>query len=261
MPFVSGMPLIMGIANATPDSFSDGGEFADVESCVSHSLEMISEGAAIIDVGGESTRPGHVAVDAETELSRVIPVIRALRAVSDIPISVDTTKALVAREALLAGADIVNDVSGGSAEMYSVLKEFGAGYVLMDCQKLADQADVLQEVRGNLLAKREAAMAVSGLSFEHFLLDPGVGFGKNVAQNLCCVRHAAEFTDGRSGVLLGVSRKSFIGAVANEPSPTKRLSGTLACGVIGRRCAVLRVHDVAAHKQALAIAKAVFEMN
>ncbi|MCQ2397394.1 MAG: dihydropteroate synthase [Lentisphaeria bacterium] len=251
----------MGIANATPDSFSDGGEFADVAACVSHSLSMISEGASIIDVGGESTRPGHTPVDAETELSRVIPVVRALRGASDIPISVDTSKAVVARESLLAGADIVNDVSGGSSEMYAVLKEFGAGCVLMDGHNLEQHADVLAEVRASLLALRDKAISASGLSCEHFLLDPGVGFGKDAAQNLCCVRHAAEFTDGRSGVLLGVSRKSFIGTVADEPIPLKRLPGTLACGIIGRHCAVLRVHDVAAHKQALTIANAILGPN
>lgn len=261
MGFIPGMPLLMGILNATPDSFSDGGAYPDVESCVARALQMIEEGASMIDVGGESTRPGAAPVDVETELTRVVPVVRALRQVSEIPISVDTTKVAVAREALLAGADIVNDVSGGSAEMYALLKEFEAGYVLMDCHQLASEADAFSEVRRNLLEARDEAVAASGLSLEHFLLDPGVGFGKNVQQNLCCVRHASEFTDGRSGVLLGVSRKSFIGAVTGESSPALRVPGTLACGVLGCECQVLRVHDVAAHRQALLMAQAILDVK
>lgn len=259
LSFVPGMPLLMGILNATPDSFSDGGLHPDVDSCVTHALQMVSEGASIIDVGGESTRPGAVPVDAETEISRVVPVICALRKVSDIPVSVDTTKPSVAREALKAGADIVNDVSGGSAEMYGLLGEFEAGYVLTACQPLGNKADVFSEVRERLLSLRADAISASGLSPEHFLLDPGVGFGKSVEQNLCCVRHSAEFADGQSGVLLGVSRKSFIGFVADESMPSKRIPGTLVCGVLGRQCQVLRVHDVAEHKQALLVAKAVLE--
>ena len=262
LAFTPGQPLLMGIVNATPDSFSDGGAYLSVSAATDHGLRLLQEGAAILDIGGESTRPGATPVSAEVELSRVVPVVEALRRETAVPISVDTSKALVAHAALQAGADIVNDVTAcEDPGMFAVLTEFHAGCVLMDSRSLPqDCEEPLVEIRRYLRERRKAAMLATGLPPEHFLLDPGVGFGKTLEQNLVCIRQAS-LLDDVSGVLLGVSRKSFIGKLSGEQEPSRRLPGTLAVALMSRDVSVLRVHDVAAHHQALRVAEALSSDN
>lgn len=251
----------MGIVNATPDSFSDGGKYQSPAVAVEHALALLLAGAAVIDIGGESTRPGSEAVSAEEELLRVIPVIEGVRKCTDAPISVDTSKAVVARAALEAGADIVNDVTACRDEgMAAVLRDFQAGCVLMDDRLLPSGAQAYPAVREYLLSRRVAVMATTGLDASHFLLDPGVGFGKDLEQNLDCIRHAAEFADGESGALLGVSRKSCIGKICGENDPMRRLPGTLAMAVLARQVQFLRVHDVSEHRQALQVTQAILPL-
>lgn len=261
LAFSPGFPLLMGIVNTTPDSFSDGGEFLSAEAATVHAMQLLREGAAILDIGGESTRPGATPVPASVELARVVPVVESLRKMTDAPISVDTSKASVARAALLAGADIVNDVTAcGDPGMCAVLAEFQAGCVLMDNRRLAeDCSDPAAEIRRYLLERRENVMIATGLSKEHFLLDPGVCFGKTLEQNLAAIRRASACGDDASGVLLGVSRKSFIGKLSGETVPSRRLPGTLAVALMQREVEVLRVHDVAAHRQALLVAEGISE--
>lgn len=256
LAFPHGMPLLMGVLNATPDSFSDGGEFLKLEDALWHAGEMIRQGADILDVGGESTRPGFHGVSAQEEIVRVVPVVSGIRQLSGIPISVDTSKAEVARAALEAGADIVNDVRACQDPGFpEVLREFLPGVVLMDDRKLPSGAVIPDDIREYLRQRRDSLMAATGLPEEAFLLDPGVGFGKSDQQNLLCIRHAADFTLGGSGALLGVSRKSYIGRLAGEPDPRRRLPGTLASAVLARNVQALRVHDVAEHRQALLVAR------
>ncbi len=250
----------MGILNVTPDSFSDGGRFDTLETALAQARRLWEEGADILDVGGESTRPGFHGVSAQEEWERVGPVIRALREISPVPISVDTSKGAVARAALEAGADIVNDVTAcRDPEMLSVLAEYRPGVVLMDDLPLASGFFAVDVVRERLRERRRVVMEATGLGEAAFLLDPGVGFGKDLAQNLQCIRHASEFALGKSGVLLGVSRKSYIGRVTGESSPGRRLPGTLASALVAGEVQVLRVHDVGEHRQALWVAKAIQE--
>ena len=256
LAFHQGMPLLMGILNATPDSFSDGGEFLKTVDALRHAEEMIRQGADILDVGGESTRPGFHGVSAQEEIARVVPVIRGIRQFSEIPISVDTSKAEVARAALEAGADIVNDVRACQDPGFpEVLREFQPGVVLMDDRSLPPDAVIPDDIREYLRLRRDALMETTGLPEDAFLLDPGVGFGKSDPQNLQCIRFAAKFSLGKSGVLLGVSRKSYIGRLTGETDPKRRLPGTLASAILARGVQVLRVHDVAEHRQALLMAQ------
>lgn len=251
-----GTPLLMGIVNLTPDSFSDGGMYNDVDAAAAQAVRLAGEGAEIIDVGGESTRPGHVPVSVDEELSRVIPAIHAIRKLLDVPVSVDTSKPEVARAAIEAGAEIVNDVTAcRDPRMYDVLREFRPGCVLMDDRILPGDASARLVVREYLVARRDEIAAATGLAHDSFLLDPGVGFGKTLEQNLDCIRYAGEFADGESGVLLGVSRKSFIGRICGEADPMKRLPGTLAAALLAPGVHFLRVHDVGAHRQALMVAE------
>ncbi len=262
LAFHQGMPLLMGILNATPDSFSDGGEFQKPGDALRHAEEMIRQGADILDVGGESTRPGFHAISAQEEIARVVPVIRGIRQFSDVPLSVDTSKAEVARAALEAGADIVNDVRACLDPGFpGVLREFQPGVVLMDDRILPANAAIPDDIREYLRARRNALMDATGLPEEAFLLDPGVGFGKSDPQNLQCIRFAAKFSHGKSGVLLGVSRKSYIGRLTGEEDPKRRLPGTLASAILARSVQVLRVHDVAEHRQALRMARLLDPVN
>ncbi len=251
-------PALMGILNVTPDSFSDGGDYVVVDKAVAHGLEMVAAGAEFIDVGGESTRPGFTAVEAEEEIRRVVPVIAALRKKSDVIISIDTNKAVVAAAALAAGADVVNDVTGlRDPDMPAVIREYKAGCVLMDDHKLnADERTpaVVEYLRQRL----DFAMAATGLPLGHFLVDPGIGFGKTPEQNLEIVSSLSLFRQLGCGVLLGVSRKSFLVAFCGEVEPPQRDPATFAIGISCRRDAqVLRVHNVAGQLQALRAAIAV----
>jgi len=253
-------PAIMGIINITPDSFSDGGQFYSPEKALQHAQQMVTDGADFIDIGGESTRPGFAPISEKEELARVIPVIKAIRKDSNIaiPLSIDTRKANVADAALEAGADIVNDVSAlGDPAMPAVIKKHSAGAILMHAEKLSATADTLFVVQAYLQHRLQTAMKQTGLSKEFFLLDPGIGFGKNQEQNLTLLRHCNSFRISGCGVLIGMSRKSFLGEMLKTPSPKERLAGTLStalfCGMKG--CEILRMHDVKETVQAFACQK------
>jgi dihydropteroate synthase len=242
----------MGIINVTPDSFSDGGRFFDPESAVAAGLDMAANGADILDVGGESTRPGSEAVPLERELDRVIPVIKRLAAEVDIPISVDTRRASVAREALQIGASIVNDVSAGAdPSMFEIAGEAGAGMVLMHMrgepktmQQLTEYGDVVAEVKAYLAERVEAAVK-AGIEWERLAVDPGLGFAKTEPQNYVLMRDIATFLELGRPVLVGPSRKSFIGKVLGT-EVDQRMEGTAGAvaWMAGRGAHIVRVHDV-----------------
>lgn len=257
---------IMGVVNVTPDSFSDGGLCLDPDKAVDHALGLAFEGADILDVGGESTRPGSQPVPEAEELGRVLPVIRALRKKTPAFISVDTTKAAVARAALDAGADIVNDTSAFRADpaMAGVVAQAGAAAVLMHMQgtpaTMQDApryADLLGEVRG-FLAERLGAAEAAGVPRERLIVDPGFGFGKTVDHNLELLRRQAELLELGRPLLLGFSRKAFLGAILDRP-PAGRLEGTIAAAVLSveRGAHILRVHDVGAVARAVRSAEAI----
>lgn len=248
-----GRVLIMGILNVTPDSFSDGGRFLSPDAAVERALVMEGEGADIIDIGGESSRPGAEPVSVEEELGRVLPVLERLRGRLRIPISIDTTKAEVAEAALRAGARIVNDISALRFDpaMAPLVAESGAGLVLMHMlgtpktmQQSPHYDDVVREVRG-FLAERAQYAQSQGIPREAIAVDPGIGFGKTVEHNLELLRRLPELVELGFPVLVGPSRKSFIGAVLGLPVG-ERLEGTLAaCAVaVVRGADILRVHDV-----------------
>ena len=258
-------PLLMGILNVTPDSFSDGGHFLDHEAAVAHGLQMAEAGADIIDIGGESTRPGAEPVPADVELARVAPVVAALRARCGAALSVDTTKASVARAALEAGAHIVNDVSACTADpaMVDALRTTGACIVLMHCrgtpktmQDAPVYADVVAEVR-DYLSERAAALAAAGVAAERIAVDPGIGFGKTLEHNMRLLGRLEAIVALGRPVVVGLSRKCMVGTLTGRPVGD-RLAGSLAglvwCALRG--AAVLRVHDVAASRDALCVAMA-----
>lgn len=245
-------PAIMGILNVTPDSFSDGGLFNDREDAVKHALEMIDAGADIVDVGGESTRPGSSPVSMEEELKRVIPVIGAIAAESDVPISVDTTKPQVASAAISAGAAMVNDVSGlSSPEMRKIVADGGSAAVIMHMkgeprtmQVKPTYVDVVTEI--SLFFKERLRLAVAdGIEENSLMIDPGIGFGKSVSHNLQLLSELDAFRCLGRPLLLGASRKSFIAALTGDKQ-TSRLEGSLASALFGwlKGAAMLRVHDV-----------------
>ena len=256
-------PRVMGILNVTPDSFSDGGRWRTTEDAVQQGLALVAEGADILDIGGESTRPGAAEVPADEELQRVVPVIEALARQTPVPISVDTRKSAVARAALAAGASIVNDVTAlGDPEMAAVVREAGAGVVLMHMrgtpetmQRAPQYTDVVEEVRACLAARIEAALA-AGIGRGQILIDPGIGFGKTTAHNLALLGALEKFAE-LAPVLVGASRKRFIGEITGAPMDG-RLAGSLTVAVwsVMRGAAVLRVHDVAATCAAVRMAGA-----
>jgi dihydropteroate synthase len=256
----------MGVVNVTPDSFSDGGRFLDPDAAADHAARLVEEGADLLDLGGESTRPGAPAVPVDEECARVVPVVERLRARGvTTPISIDTSKAVVARAALRAGADMVNDVQGlRDPELARVAAETGAPVVLMhmrgtpaDMQARAVYGDVVAEVRTELAEAVERAVR-AGVPWEHLILDPGIGFAKTAEQNLLLLRSLGAFRSLGRPLLLGVSRKSFIGKLTGAP-PDARVPGTLAavtaCVLSGFE--FLRVHDVAAARQATQVAAAI----
>ena len=269
--------LIMGILNVTPDSFSDGGKFLDLDKALAHAEQMISEGADIIDVGGESTRPGgNEPVSTEEEIKRIVPVIEALARTTNIPISVDTTKSEVARAALDAGAAIVNDVSALRFDFYlaDAVARAGAGLILMHSRgtpatmhRLPPVADIMEEVTHSLRASVNMAER-RGVKRESIVIDPGIGFGKSQEQNLELIAKLdqliAAFPD--YPLLIGTSRKSFIGRLlADElgtPAPAEdRLHGTLATltAAILKGAHIVRVHDVKATKDAIRVTESIRE--
>jgi dihydropteroate synthase len=257
-----GAPIaVMGIVNATPDSFSDGGVFATPDAAAERGASLVAQGAAILDVGGESTRPGASPVEADEEISRVVPAIAALRERVATPISVDTSKARVALAAIAAGASIVNDVWGfqRDPDMARVVADSGAAAVLMHNRVSVDPGlDVIADILAFLSHSIDIALA-AGIAEERLIVDPGFGFGKTAGQNLALVRRLGDLAPLGRPVLLGVSRKGTIGAVTGQKVPAERVAGSIAAGLIGAMngAAILRVHDVAAHVQALQVLNAV----
>src|SRR5262245_26141221 len=258
--------LVMGIVNVTPDSFSDGGRFFDTNRAVAHGLQLVREGADLLDVGGESSRPGATPVPADEELARVLPVVEGLVKQTAVPLSIDTTKAVVADRALAAGAQVINDITAmqGDADMAEVVRRHGAGVVLMHMrgtpQTMQDNptyADVVAEVAAFLQARLQAAEDL-GIAGTRVVLDPGVGFGKTHEHNLRLIAQLREF--GRLGrpVCLGVSRKGFLGQITGR-ARSERLASSLAvaCHALAAQSAqILRVHDVAATRDAARIFEA-----
>jgi dihydropteroate synthase len=266
---------IMGVVNVTPDSFSDGGQFTGPEEAAQFALQLVEEGASVIDIGGESTRPGAARVDAEEQVRRVVPVIARVRSRSGVAITVDTTSAAVAEAALEAGADAVNDVSAGCEDpaMFALVARRGAGLVLM--HRLAPPGedsysdryaeapiydDVVREVASFLLMRAEVAMA-AGVARESIVLDPGLGFGKSVAQNYELLARTSELVALGMPVLVGASRKSFLGAVSGRADPEQRIIGSVVAAVAayGGGARIIRAHDVGAHREALLVAHAVLK--
>ena len=244
---------VMGILNVTPDSFSDGGLFHRVETAVAQAQNLEKVGVDILDIGGQSTRPNAEDLSLQTELDRVIPVIEAIRQVSEIPISVDTTKAAVARAAIAAGAELINDISGATydPEMLATVAKLGVPIVLMHIrgnpktmEQMTDYQDVVGEVIAWLKTRVEAAVA-AGIPRHHIAIDPGIGFAKTAPQSIELLRHLSAFQSLGCPMLVGPSRKSFIGHILNQPDPTQRVWGTAAacCGAIAGGADILRVHD------------------
>ena len=252
--------LMMGIVNVTPDSFSDGGQFLEADCAVEHGLQMVAEGADIIDVGGESTRPGAEMISEAEELRRILPVIEALAGRAQVPISIDSQKPTVAREALRAGASIINDIAANRAgtEMWELAAETGAGYVLMHMQgtpqtmHLAPKYDdVVAEVDA-FFEDRLGRAESCGVSREQVVLDPGIGFGKTVQHNLQLLAGLSRFRIRQRPLLLGVSRKSFIGKLVGR-EVHDRVPGSIACSVwaVLNGAQLIRTHDVAATVRAV----------
>ena len=259
--------LVMGIVNVTPDSFSDGGMFEDAEAAVKHGLQLFEEGADVLDVGGESTRPGADPVPGDEERRRVLPVIEGLR--RDAPeavLSVDTRKAAVARDALSAGAVVVNDIGAGTdPEMFEVVASATAGMVLMHMRgepktMQADPRydDVVSDVRGFLAERVEAAVA-AGIGRSRLCVDPGIGFGKNLEHNLALLRSIGSLREVGVPILAGVSRKRFIGELSGSDDPAGRLEGSVVAAVwcASQGVEMVRVHDVAPTVRALRVVDAI----
>ncbi len=260
-------PQVMAVLNVTPDSFYDGGRSYSVDAALRQAEQQIADGADIVDIGGESTRPGAPSVDADTELKRIMPVIEAVRSNFPIPISVDTNKAMVAARAIEAGANFINDISGlmFDAQMSEVVAACGAGLFVMHTrgcpevmQRNTDYADLLGDVIASLRMSLEIARD-AGIAGDKIAVDPGIGFGKSVAGNLEILRRLGELQCLGCPILLGTSRKSFIGTVLHQEQPQQRLFGSVATAVVGLNngARLFRVHDVAATRQALDMAWAV----
>jgi dihydropteroate synthase len=249
---------IMGILNVTPDSFSDGGRFQTVNAAIERSIQMVAAGVDIIDIGGESTKPGAIPVDQQTELERVLSVIQGIRQHPDtkhIPISIDTTKAAVAEAAIRAGADIINDVSGGKfdPQMLETVARLNVPYIMMHMrgtpttmQQMTDYVDIVGEILAYFETQIDRAIA-AGIDRSQIILDPGIGFAKTYQQSIELIRQLDKFQSLELPLLVGVSRKSFIGKILNQPAPDRRLWGSTAacCAAIDRGVDILRVHDVA----------------
>lgn len=251
---------IMGILNVTPDSFSDGGDFVDIDKAVAHAREMVQEGADIIDIGGESTRPGSREVTAEEELARVIPVIERLSKEVGIPISIDTYKASVADAAIKAGAVMINDVWGmqKDLQMASVASKHGVPVVMMHNQIGTEYSgDIMSEIAAFLRKSIELGLQ-AGIKPENMILDPGIGFGKTAEQNIEVMSRMGELNDLGCSILLGTSRKSFIGKIL-DLVPKERVEGTVATTVMGilQGADFVRVHDIKENLRAAKVTDAV----
>lgn len=263
-------PLVMGVLNVTPDSFSDGGIYLSADAAHTRALEMIAEGAALIDIGGESSRPGAEPVSEAEELGRVIPVVERLRSESDIIISVDTTKSSVARTALESGADMINDISAGlnDEEMIPLVAARGAGYVLMHMkgtpqtmQARPEYTDVVGEVC-DFLGQRLQVCREAGIAPDRLVVDPGIGFGKTLKHNLALLNHFERFVELDCLLMIGASRKSFVSALSGGAA-ADRLGGSLASALeaVRRGAKIVRAHDVAQTVQALRVQQAIRMSN
>ena len=265
--------MLMGIVNVTPDSFSDGGKFLAMEQAVEHALQLVAEGADILDIGGESTRPHAPPVSEEEELRRVLPVIHELAQCSDVtvPVSIDTMKPVVARAAVAAGASIINDVAASRTDpaMWDVVRETGAAYVVMHMQGMPQTmqraphyTDVVEEV-GQFFAGRLARLLAHGVSPEQIIFDPGIGFGKTLAHNLELLAGVDRFTKLNRPLLVGASRKAFIGEVTGAKESAARLPGSLVCAIaaVEGGAQIIRTHEIAATRQALRMNAAIKEIK
>jgi dihydropteroate synthase len=258
--------LVMGIVNVTPDSFYDGGKFLEPAAAVDHALELAAQGADILDVGGDSSRPGAVPASEAVELARVLPVIEGLAARTSVPLSIDTTKPAVARAALAAGASIVNDVAASRTDdaLWRVVAEFRAGYVCMHAQgspPVMQAGPLYQEVVrevGDFFSARLVQIGFAGVTPEQVVFDPGIGFGKTLEHNLQLLAGLREFARFNRPLLLGVSRKSFIGKLLGADLH-RRLPASLACATlaVAAGAQIIRTHDVAETVQAVRLTEAV----
>lgn len=243
---------IMGILNVTPDSFSDGGEWNTVEKAVAHAIEMVADGADIIDIGGESTRPGHTQISDEEEIARVVPIIEALKKAVDVPLSIDTYKSAVARAACEAGIDIINDIWGCKydSEIAAVAAVFDVPIILMHNREKPDYAFLIEDMLADLSESVRIAVS-AGVKRENIILDPGCGFGKTYEDNLNVVHHLKRFTELGYPVLLGTSRKRFIGTALGDLPFKERDLGTAATTALGivNGAQLFRVHNVKANAE------------
>ena len=250
---------IMGILNVTPDSFSDGGKFNQMDAALYHAEEMIRDGADIVDVGGESTRPGHTVISDDEEISRVAPVIEAIKSRFEIPVSIDTYKGKVTEAALKAGADLVNDIWGFKFDhkVAELTAQYGAACCLMHNRSEPTYQDYLNDVVADLKECVRIAKDV-GISDDKIILDPGVGFGKTYQMNLEIINHVDMLHSLGFPILLGTSRKSVIGQTLNLPTD-QRVEGTLATTVVGvlKGCAFVRVHDIKENKRVIQMTEAI----
>jgi dihydropteroate synthase len=261
--------LLMGVLNVTPDSFSDGGEFFATEAAVKHGLEMAQSGAAIIDIGGESTRPGACRVSTEQEMERVLPVVRELAQAHVARLSVDTSKAAVARAAIAAGASIINDITGGrgDTEMFSVAAETGAGFIIMHMQgtpatmQLAPHYDdVVREV-ADFFRQQFAKAVRSGVDPMCIAFDPGIGFGKTVAHNLELLANLSRLRVENRPLVVGVSRKAFLGKISGAPADRSSATVAMTSLLRERGAQILRVHEVAPNASALRATEALLAVD
>lgn len=250
---------VMGILNVTPDSFSDGGKFNRLDAALRHAEEMLAEGADVLDIGGESSRPGHTTVPDLEEIDRVAPVIEAVKARFDVPVSVDTCKSTVTEAALQAGADLINDIWGFRRDprMAELTARAGAACCLMHNRP----EPVYEDLMGDMLTDLQTSVDIAleaGVARDKILIDPGVGFGKTYEMNLACLRHLGQLHRLDLPILLGTSRKSVIGLTLDLPTD-QRLEGTLATTVLAvlKNCAFVRVHDVKENRRAIAMTEAI----
>ena len=259
----NGHTYVMGILNVTPDSFSDGGKYISVNEALQHARQMVIEGADIIDIGGESTRPGHIQISDEEEIERIVPVIEAVKKHLDVPVSVDTYKSRVAKAAIDAGADMVNDIWGlkYDPDMAKVIGDAGVACCLMHNRNDMDYKDFMKDCLDDLRETIALAKA-GGIKDENIVLDPGVGFAKTYEQNLIVMKHLEEFNSLGYPMLLGTSRKSMIGLTLDLPAD-QRVEGTIATTVMGVMAGMsfVRVHDVAANSRAIQMTEAILTVR
>lgn len=252
---------IMGILNITPDSFSDGGKYNDLDHALKRAQRMVEEGASILDIGGESTRPNHVKISSREEIERVCPIIEALKKRLDVPVSLDTYKSDVAAAGIAAGADFINDIWGlkWDGKMASVIADAGIPCCLMHNRQENRYGNLMEDVMEDLRESVNIALA-QGIKKEKIVLDPGIGFAKNLEQNLSVMKHVGQLKKMGFPILLGTSRKSMIGMTLDLPVE-EREEGTLATSIMGLMsgCSIFRVHDVKTNMRGLTMAKAILD--